>query len=102
MRSTYFEVIEIIPQSKNGHNAGDLIRIPALIPVMYALVRFGHLPQKNRAISSSVKSVTQMTTKVGEYSRTAPSVSFTNHGGVGWFSSTLKEASESARMTVMS
>src|SRR6185312_10550171 len=94
-------MIEIMPHRMNGLSAGDLIRMPALIPVMYALVRFGHLPQKNRPITNSVSSVTQITTKVGEYSITVPLVRLTSHAGVGWFSSTLNEASESARITVM-
>src|SRR4029450_195880 len=41
-RIAYFEVIEIRLQSMYGQNAGERIRMPMLIPVMYALARWGH------------------------------------------------------------
>ena len=41
-RSTYFDVIEIALHSANGQKAGERIRMPTLMPVMYALAGCGH------------------------------------------------------------
>ncbi len=43
-RRTYFDVIEIALHRAYGQNAGDLTRMPTLIPEMYALARFGTFP----------------------------------------------------------
>ena len=45
-------MIEIIPHITNGHRTDDFIRMPTLMPEMYALARCGHLPQKNRPTTS--------------------------------------------------
>ena len=42
-RSTYFDVIEIMLHSAYGQYAGERIRMPTLMPVMYALAGCSHL-----------------------------------------------------------
>src|SRR5262245_30683793 len=40
-RMTYFDVIAMALVSANGHHSGERIRMPTLMPVMYALARIG-------------------------------------------------------------
>src|SRR4026209_2628974 len=53
-RSTYFDMIETTLHNAYGQNAGERSRIPTLMPEMYALARFNHLPKKIRPNTSSV------------------------------------------------
>ena len=43
-RSTYFDMIETTAHTRYGHTAGDRTRMPTLMPLMYALARFGNFP----------------------------------------------------------
>src|SRR5688572_9113472 len=43
-RRTYFDVIEMRLVRKYGQKNGERTRMPALMPLMYALARCGHLP----------------------------------------------------------
>src|SRR5215213_348610 len=52
-RNTYFDMIEITLHNAYGQNAGDRMRMPTLIPEMYALERLSHLPKKIRPSTSS-------------------------------------------------
>src|ERR1700744_4711614 len=45
-RSTYFDVMLIAAHSAYGQNPGERIRMPTLMPLMYALARLGNLPVK--------------------------------------------------------
>ncbi len=52
-------MIEIALHNAYGQKAGERTRMPTLMPVMYALARFSHLPKKMRPrINSTTKAVT--------------------------------------------
>src|SRR5438093_3004340 len=53
-RKTYFERIEIAAQSPYGHNAGERIRMPTLMPVIYALAGCGHCRYSKRPSTISI------------------------------------------------
>src|SRR3954470_20904984 len=53
-RIAYFDVIEIRLHRAYGQKAGERIRMPTLIPEMYALARWGHLPTNSRARINSM------------------------------------------------
>src|SRR6185369_7746840 len=63
-RITYFDVIEIALHSAYGQKAGERIRMPTLMPVMYALARFGNLPYINRPNASSSSMAVAMASAV--------------------------------------
>src|SRR6202044_4019712 len=57
-RRTYLDVIAIIAHNAYGQNAGERRRIPTLMPVIYALATFGHLPTTNFPRINSVAMLT--------------------------------------------
>src|SRR5215813_1370908 len=63
-RMTYFEVIEMALHNAYGQNSGERMRIPTLIPEMYALAACGHLPVIKRPRTSSTKIAMPMARRV--------------------------------------
>src|SRR5689334_10237708 len=63
-RSTYFDMIERTLHNAYGQNAGERSRIPTLMPEMYALERFSHLPKKIFPRTSSVTSAATIASAV--------------------------------------
>src|SRR5690349_24968482 len=53
-RNTYFDMIDRTLHKAYGQNAGERMRMPTLMPVMYALARLSHLPKNIRPSTSSV------------------------------------------------
>src|SRR5436190_19527855 len=52
-RSVYFDAMEMKLHRMYGHNSGERIRMPTLMPEIYALARYGHLPSHHRPRTNS-------------------------------------------------
>ena len=63
-RNTYFDMIDNTLHNAYGQNAGERIRMPTLMPEIYALDKLIHLPTKIRPSTSSVTSAATIASAV--------------------------------------
>ena len=71
---TYFDVMDIMLASAYGHTSGDLMRIPMLIPEMYALAKCGHFLVNSLPKKSSIHMLARMAIPVLRGSSKTPDV----------------------------
>src|SRR6185369_8486468 len=71
-RRTYFDAIEMNAQSAYGHRNGDRSRMPTLMPVMYALAAYGHLPYVMRPSTISLANAVRIASPVRSHPSRMP------------------------------